>query len=316
MAKVAKGEREKIWRKAVVAGPQAVGALLDSGADPNERLRADIVPLQLALRETRGSLPEILRLLLERGADVRTESANRNTPLHFAAWNLSPEAVELFIAAGADARAANARGENALHQLAGSAKLDLEGDCHPRIVDLLANAGTDPMAFDDTGALAIHHLPNLHSNCVALRRRIVALYSDVDVRTKNGWTTLACCPVGIVNNEFRAALQAMLLVEAGADLNVRVSGEPFVLEEPSATRMDRATPLHVSIARARHMIAEVLLDAGADPAAKDGAGATAVDLAAASPGAWHTVPLLKREKPAEAATIVRRMIAEAPSCEP
>ena len=58
-----------------------------------------ITPLHLAAGHNK---PEVVALLLERGADIHSRSALGSTPLHYAAARGTPEVVELLLDKGAD----------------------------------------------------------------------------------------------------------------------------------------------------------------------------------------------------------------------
>lgn len=87
-----------------------IRALLEIHADPNPAEHAGFPPLIAALScsRTRPGAParldvvEIVRLLLEFGADPNQRGLNDYTPLHMAVGERNVEAVELLLKAGAD----------------------------------------------------------------------------------------------------------------------------------------------------------------------------------------------------------------------
>jgi len=85
---------------AVAAGQaEAVGRLLDEGADPNARARNGLTALMLAAG--RGA-PDIVRTLLARGADpLAVEPRAGNSVLHVACQGGSAQVVRLLLDAGA-----------------------------------------------------------------------------------------------------------------------------------------------------------------------------------------------------------------------
>ena len=92
-----------------------IRTLLDHGASPNyddhmgfPSLIAAMSCQQVAGSRRRDDVHEVLRLLLERGADVQQRGVNDFTPLHYAVMLNDAPAVELLLAHGAD-RAARTR---------------------------------------------------------------------------------------------------------------------------------------------------------------------------------------------------------------
>ena len=125
----------------------AMQALLQAGADPDERCASGSTPLIESAGA--GSL-ECMQLLLRAGAS--TESANREgaSALMIAASCAMPSAVELLLKAGAIPAARDPRGFNALTYAAFSrcaGKACALGAC----CSLLLDAGCDPFEFDQTG---------------------------------------------------------------------------------------------------------------------------------------------------------------------
>jgi ankyrin repeat protein len=82
---------------------EAITLLLDSGADVNLPGTTgddwDATPLQHAILERK---PDVVRLLLDRGADPKRGGAGSQTPLVLAAGDTDPTIVKLLLAHGAD----------------------------------------------------------------------------------------------------------------------------------------------------------------------------------------------------------------------
>lgn len=84
--------------------------LLTMGADPNPAYHSGFPPLFAALAccrshpgsRARPDVMEVVRLLLEFGADPNQRGINDYTALHMAVAERRPEAVEILLAAGAD----------------------------------------------------------------------------------------------------------------------------------------------------------------------------------------------------------------------
>jgi len=86
---------------------EAIGALVDAGADVEARNEDGRTPLHLAARQGHS---EVIRALADVGADVDAAAGKGARPLHLAAWQGHPEAVRALLDAGADAGAQTADG--------------------------------------------------------------------------------------------------------------------------------------------------------------------------------------------------------------
>ena len=82
---------------------ELVQKLLDADADPNLH-EGDGFPPLVAAFESKANTFDVLKLLLENGADVEQRDFNDYTPLHLAAIGDLPS-VELLLAHGADPNA-------------------------------------------------------------------------------------------------------------------------------------------------------------------------------------------------------------------
>lgn len=138
------GRRLDVFEAAALGDTDRLRALLDAEPGAVTRIAGDgWTPLHLA--GFFGHV-EAMRLLLERGADVRVTSINamRNTPLHATMAGPSGIAgVRLLVEAGADVNARQHGGYTALHSAAQHGALD--------IVDLLLDHGADPDLAADNG---------------------------------------------------------------------------------------------------------------------------------------------------------------------
>ncbi len=82
-----------------------VQQLLEIGANPNLSVDDGFPPLIAALTTDRPDRNEIVKLLLQSGADVHSRGINGQLPLHCAANNDDPEAIALLLQHGADPNA-------------------------------------------------------------------------------------------------------------------------------------------------------------------------------------------------------------------
>ena len=95
--------RTPLWLASINGDAGIIGALLEAGADANEKLPLGRTPLMVAART--GSV-EAMTVLLDRGADVNAKETLRGTtPLMWAADEGHAAAVKLLIERGADIKA-------------------------------------------------------------------------------------------------------------------------------------------------------------------------------------------------------------------
>lgn len=96
---------------AVTGDVDVVRELLEHGA-PIDEITTGETALHAAVAERQG---KVVRLLLEKGADVKVVNRSRRTPLHFAAWYMDDTAVtEALLTRGADVNALDAKGHTPL----------------------------------------------------------------------------------------------------------------------------------------------------------------------------------------------------------
>jgi hypothetical protein len=103
-----------MWASISTSNPEIIGALVQRGADINER---DAIfsgtPLTGAAGYSKN--PEIIRELIKSGADINIKVLNGNTALMIAAmYNTNTGIIEELVFHGADIYAKNAQGESAL----------------------------------------------------------------------------------------------------------------------------------------------------------------------------------------------------------
>jgi Ankyrin repeats (3 copies) len=126
-------------RTAAEAGQvEMLRLLLESGADPRERDLSALTPLHQA------KTPEIARLLIEHGSPADVRSYNGETPLMTRAE--APELVELLLEAGAHPNLRAADGRTALHHALFNGRRSAL-----RVVALLCAYGADPRIRDEKG---------------------------------------------------------------------------------------------------------------------------------------------------------------------
>lgn len=121
---------------------EVVRLLLEHGADTNARSAVENTPLHAAANA------EVAQLLLDAGAEVDVRDAyQQQTPLFRAAYFGRPDVVQVLIAHGADVNARDNQGKAPLHNcLYVSAQ-----DATLNIITALVEAGADPNALDAAG---------------------------------------------------------------------------------------------------------------------------------------------------------------------
>ena len=194
---------------------------------------------------------EVMKLLLEAGADKDAAQRNGMTALHAAAFHGDTDVVKLLLKAGADKDAVNAFGMTALKLAAGKA--------HSEVVKLLLQACADKDAVNDFGMTALHSAARKgHSEVVKL---LLEAGADKDAAQRNGMTALH------VAATFHGDTDVVkLLLKAGADKD--------------AINAFGMTALNLAAGKGHSEVVKLLLQAGADKDAVNGSGMTALHSAA------------------------------------
>ncbi|KAK0650264.1 putative ankyrin repeat protein [Lasiodiplodia hormozganensis] len=288
--------------------------LIEKGANVDAQDARGSTPLHIAVsfRKRQGLTTlrndDTVKLLVQSGASPAIPNGQGETPVGIAA-RLGPISfVQLLLDHGADPLAEDRNGETALHRAA-------EGD-HEDIVELLLSRGADVNKASSTGWTPLMYAINSNSTFPA-RLSLVSLLlergADARAASAEGWTALHRAadtgPLFRINsggNADGAAAVVELLLAHGADVGARAVTPVYGTRQKLAGQRLKAvmvefaksnregmivsgqTPLHWAAENGVVPVLETLLRHGADPLAKDGAGATPADRALWSPKTGHT----------------------------
>ncbi len=114
----------------------------------NARAEYEETPLHFAASQADDV--EILKILVDAGANIAGSDVNGAQPLRYAATNSNPAIVEFLLAAGADVTARDNSGATALHYAALT-------NSNSAVVIALINAGADIFAEDADGKTPIDY---------------------------------------------------------------------------------------------------------------------------------------------------------------
>ncbi len=246
-------------------------ALLAAGADVHAKDLADQRPLH---RAATFADARFVQLLLEHGAEVNARGFNDEVPLHQAAMTGDKDVVQVLLDRGADVTARDIVDRTPLH-------VATEGG-HTDAALLLITHGSDVSAVDKDGETPLHLAARAGDEEVV--RRLLERQAPLNVKDALGLTPLHWA----VRKEHYGV--AELLVAGGARHDVHTAAGMGDLEAARALlAADRAlagaelgrlgTPLHWAVLGGHPDMVALLLESGAPPNAKDGAGDTALGLA-------------------------------------
>jgi ankyrin repeat protein len=235
-------------------------ATLDS-AYANARDNYHLISLHLAAD---SGNPEVLRSLIERGADPDAQNKDQETPLFLASRKGRLEAARLLSELVTDINHQDLLGHTPLHVAAENGHYD--------IARLLLDCGADVNAREKNFRTPLHLAVELAVTRVLLERG-----AEVDARDEMDWT-----PLHFASQQGHLELMRLLL-RHGADVFARDNedqtvlhkasehGDPDVVRwlidrkvDPSAEDEDKETPLFPASRNGKLEATQLLLDAGAN----------------------------------------------------
>lgn len=183
---------------------EVVRLLIDKGANVNPETRSK-TPLMHAASEGND---EVIKLLLARGAQVNILTDD-GTPLMMAVIGGHTEALKLLLAAGADVKTVHRTGDNALIMAARQRSYrNPKLEPNSENVRLLLAHGADPNAKGDWGRTAL-----MHANTAAKVKFLVAGGANVEAKDDEGETAL----MKAASNGYADVVTA--LIESRANVN-------------------------------------------------------------------------------------------------
>ena len=285
--------------------PEVVAALVTAGADLNALDEKGRTPLQFA--ETLSKAPAMVNALREAAKDMPADPAKdldrerQPAAVSCEDWNTasffeqaSVTDVSRCLSAGANANARNERGETPLHLVG-------RFGATPGVVNALVAADARMNARDETGATPLHAAAK-ESTAPAIVEAMLDAGADPAARDESGSTPGQYAGANPALRE--SDLYPRLAEVSCEDWNTVSFFERADTPDVSrclesgvnveARNHAGATPLHLAASKSVFAaVLEVLLDAGADPAAKDEQGRFPWDYAKANPSIkgtdvyWH-----------------------------
>ncbi|MCA9934600.1 MAG: ankyrin repeat domain-containing protein [Ardenticatenaceae bacterium] len=255
---------EQLFAAVTANDTDTVKQFLNAGADPNTVNSEGIPVLVRAIRGAGNT--NIIKLLLEFGADVNSHNGSEHAFLPQAAWAGQLEIVQLLLDAGADVNATKdftARSGVLFHQA--SAVLHAVDGNHIEVVKLLIAYGADvnQTEWNNKGhalfSAAFYNYPEM----VAL-----LLNNGADPQINTNWDTGVTPLHGAADNGSIEAIRVLLDSGVNADIQTNTGLTPImsVIEDGWASN--------------KLEIFTILLEGGADPNAQDNFGNTALHHAA------------------------------------
>lgn len=254
--------------------PDIIRALLEGGADPNLKNRDDLTPLLLQEKYDRPST-EIVDLLLEWGVDINAADRNGATQL----FRVVSESINVhqdigrLIDRGASTSVRDYNGRTCLHEAVRSYDASSRREVHA--LDVLVGLGLDTKVVDHHGNGLLHELALRRSNHTSYRGSEMVL----------SWERFLAMGLDLEQKNYVGRTPLHILCAANTHDTRFKQGDimPIDLVISRTKYLDTAdkdgiTPLHIAVTGGE-LYTKKLLDAGADAAACTAEGLTPLHLA-------------------------------------
>ncbi len=273
---------------------EMVKILIDNGANVNAQEKSGYTPLHFAAGK---GFNDVISVLVKSGADINKPAADNSTPLHFSAECDQTGSVNLLVKLSANVNAQESSGKRVLHIISKSKSDSTE------TVFLLIKAGADVNALDTEENTALHY--SLAAKSGPNSKMLLASGADVKIKNKKKETSLhagaSLIDAGVskmlLNSEIMNSKDesGITPLQTAAEYNNMDILKPLLAlgADPNLADNTGKTPLHKAAKKGNKEILKELLDFKADLEAKDNSGFTALHFAASNDEADSLGFLLK-----------------------
>ncbi len=240
--------------------PDAKNARSEDGSEilAEIHIQKGLTPLHLAIH---GQHKEMVKLLIENGADVNARDSDYDTPLIKAAQTGNNEIIRALIKAGADVNAADMSGKTALHHLI------MSGDMES--IALLTEGGANVNAADNDGMTPIFGVP-VSDGLMEIVEYLISKGAEINIKDGEGTSLLQHTAIMGAGDMVEILKQSEVLTSDVFDSVVKgnvESVEKLIDEKPALLNSGNPagfTPLHFASMTGNKTILDMLLKKGAD----------------------------------------------------
>ena len=156
--------------------------LLDAGAKLHTVSGWLGTALHASIHKGGNNESSIIKLFVDRGADVNKKADITGSPLRYACMRAAFDVVRILVEAGANLHSVDAVGHSALHIAIGQSEAATE------LFDYYVDLGVDPLLLDRRGCNGLHYAAR--ANKLGVLRKILERKPDINVIDDYGWTPL------------------------------------------------------------------------------------------------------------------------------